>query len=311
MNSRDLLFKLDEFLINTTSIGADETYFIFKELKFSFDVGKCPKNVILCENILLTHLHMDHCAGLPYYISTRGLYNLKPGRIFVLKSEAKKIEKLMHTWEEMEQCRYRYELVPIEPYKEYYITKDLLFQAFPVCHRVPCLGYTLYRQVKKLKKEYLGLSSQQIVELKKNNVAIVNVINNPLVSFLGDTNINVFHDAAALDVFKDSKLLILEATFLADGDESLASGRGHLHFNDIKKILPLLNNQKILLTHFSQRYSEYYVMKMLKKTFAKEEWQRIIPLCPKILLQKPDKVQEIPQISCPAEFFTKHKNSES
>ncbi|NJK89963.1 MAG: hypothetical protein HC923_11620 [Myxococcales bacterium] len=61
--------------------------------------------------MLLTHAHIDHAAGLPYYVSLRALYRLPPPKIYVPASAEAPLRDLLSIWTRLESDSDRCELV--------------------------------------------------------------------------------------------------------------------------------------------------------------------------------------------------------
>ena len=62
---------LGDFSLAGYSVAGEETLIISPELDCTFDIGKCPREALTVDNVLLSHGHMDHVAGLPYYFAQR------------------------------------------------------------------------------------------------------------------------------------------------------------------------------------------------------------------------------------------------
>jgi ribonuclease BN (tRNA processing enzyme) len=65
------------------SVAGEETIVQVPELNVCFDIGRCPYFALTSDIICLTHGHMDHVAGLPYYLSQRAFQGMKPGTILL------------------------------------------------------------------------------------------------------------------------------------------------------------------------------------------------------------------------------------
>src|SRR4030042_1045068 len=82
MASHNLAYiKIDDLEIIGYSVAAEETVVAMPQLDVCFDIGKAPNQVISINNILLTHGHMDHAAGIAYYLSHRNFCGQSPGTI--------------------------------------------------------------------------------------------------------------------------------------------------------------------------------------------------------------------------------------
>jgi ribonuclease Z len=136
--------------------------------------------------------------------------------------------------------------------------KDLEVRAFPVEHRVPSLGYTISAKKKKLKPEYQGMPGPEIARLRKEGVEVQVDLVTPEVTFIGDCIGESLLKEAHI---WDSRVLFLEATFLAPGEAALAAKKGHTHVDEIAAALSSLGEERvrcevIVLKHFSMRYSK-------------------------------------------------------
>ena len=61
------------------SVAGEETVVGLPQLDVCFDIGKAPDQVIPINHVLLTHGHMDHAAGIAYYLSQRNFCGMSAG----------------------------------------------------------------------------------------------------------------------------------------------------------------------------------------------------------------------------------------
>ena len=54
-------------------------------------------------------------------------------------------------------------------------------------------------------------------------------------------------------------VVIIECTFIFDGEEQIATNKKHIHWNQLKPFVLKYPGTQFILTHFSQRYSDYVV----------------------------------------------------
>jgi ribonuclease Z len=80
MSSHNLSYiKIDDFEILGYSVAGEESVVGMPQLDVCFDIGKAPDQIIPINHVLLTHGHMDHSAGIAYYLSHRNFMKMSPG----------------------------------------------------------------------------------------------------------------------------------------------------------------------------------------------------------------------------------------
>jgi len=229
--------EINDLTIIGYSIAAEETVVAIPQLDVCFDIGKAPDQVISINNVLLTHGHMDHAAGIAYYLSHRNFEGQSPGTVLAPKNLIAQIKKVMNAWGKLDGNEVPANLIGIEPSGEYQVKPNIFARAFPTSHCRGSLGFTVIEKRKKLKSEYSKLNSRQIVELKKQGVEIDYTLEIPIVTYLGDTG---YADYDKLEYIKNSKILIVECTFYVDEHIERAKAGKHLHFNEFRELISKL-----------------------------------------------------------------------
>jgi ribonuclease Z len=166
-------------------------------------------------------------------------------------------------------------LAPNPVTDEYRVKPNLVARAFPVKHSRGAVGYCLLETRKKLKKEYHGLSGKQIVELKKQGVDIQDVIEIPLVSYLGDTQ---YVDYSQIDYISKSKILIAECTFFEDEHTDRAFAGKHMHIDEFAPLIERMENEHVIITHLTHRTSITEAKKTLKERLSEETYKKVMLL---------------------------------
>ena len=135
------------------SLAGEETVVAAPEYNVCFDVGRAPREIIPIDNLCLSHGHMDHAAGLAYYLSHRGFIGNSPGRVILPKPLAEPVERLMEVWADIEGHPSPAEIIGVEPLADVPIRRDLTIRTFETNHGTPSLGYTVIEERHKLKPE--------------------------------------------------------------------------------------------------------------------------------------------------------------
>lgn len=263
---------MGDFTLVGYSVGGVESVVIAPELDCVFDIGKCPAEALTVNHVLLTHGHMDHAAGLPYYFSQRDFQGIADGTALVPRELAGPLDKLLQAWGEVEGHVAPYRLVAMSDGDDYQIRRGLLARAFATRHVRGSLGFSLVEVRNKLKAEYLDLTGPQIVALKDKGVEITDRIEVPLVAYLGDTARANYSD---LPHVAGARALIIECTFFDPEHTRRAKLGKHLHVEDLPSVLEGMDNERIVITHVSRRTYMGEAMKILRKVLPKDILQRV------------------------------------
>jgi ribonuclease Z len=264
--------EIDNLEIIGYSVAGEETVVAIPQLDVCFDIGKAPDQVIPINNVLLTHGHMDHAAGLAYYLSQRNFCGISAGTIVAPQNLLAPMRDIIDAWSKLDGSNIPAKLVGVKPGDEYQIKPNLVARAFPTKHTRGSVGFTVIEKRKKLKPEYSGLSGPQIVELKKQGTEIDFPLEFPIVTYLGDTQ---YVDYSQLQYIVDSKILIAECTFYEDEHTDRAKAGKHMHVDELAKLLGNLNNEHIVITHTTQRTPMHEIRRTLSKALPKDIYDKI------------------------------------
>ena len=267
--------KIDDLEIIGYSVAGEETVVAMPQLDVCFDVGKAPDQIIPINNVLLTHGHMDHAAGIAYYLSQRNFCGIAAGTIFAPDNLLGPIKDIIAAWARLDGNQIPAKLVGVKPGDEYQIKPNLFARVFPTKHSKGSVGYSVIEKRKKLKPEYIGLKSPQIVELKKRGVEIDYPVEIPVVTYLGDTQ---YVDFSQLKYIVESRILIAECTFYEGEHSGRAEAGKHMHIDEFVTLLKKLNNEHIVITHITQRTPMREIRKILKEALPAEMGDKIILL---------------------------------
>ena len=273
MSSHNLArIEIDNLEIIGYSVAGEETVVAMPQLDVCFDVGKAPDQIIPVNHVLLTHGHMDHSAGIAYYLSQRNFCGLIAGTVLAPLNLIGTIKEILAGWERLDGNQIPAKLVGVKAGDEYEIKPNLFVRVFPTKHCPGSVGYSVIEKRKKLKAEYVGLNGPQIVELKKQGIEIDYPLEVPIASYLGDTQ---YVDFSQLDYIAKSKILIAECTFFLEEHVNRAEAGRHMHIEEFAGLIERMQNEHIIITHLTQRMGIGEAKAILKKALGKKTYEKV------------------------------------
>ena len=255
------------------SVAGITTSVAFPDGEVCFDVGQGLPFQIPIPNILLTHGHMDHIAGLPYYLSQRYFQGMKPGTVVLPRELEGPVDTMLKCWRQVERQGTPYTLIPMQAGQLHEVRKDFAIRAFATHHGGVSLGYALISVREKLKPEYFGKSGPELAQMRKQGIEIQYRLEVPLVAFLGDTTAGAVFDQP--DV-QNAEILITEITFFDPDHKHKAKAGKHMHLDAFAELLPKLKNKWIVINHVTRRSGIKRARRQLARKVGEEQMQRIL-----------------------------------
>ncbi|MDH5752853.1 MAG: MBL fold metallo-hydrolase [Deltaproteobacteria bacterium] len=262
--------KFPQETINAFSIAALSTYAYVPEMNVAFDMGDCLMDAVPIQRVFISHGHGDHTRCLLRHVSLRRLLGMDPAEYYIPRETLEGFRAISAAWQKMEYHKGRKEhkepnFIPLDAGNEVTLNRQLVAQAFGVTHTMPSLGYTLFELRKKLKPEYHGTESLELARLRREGVEFEDEFRVPRLTFIGDSTIETLYRERHIG---QSHILFLELTFLMEDERELARRRGHTHLDDLLEFLQqcpdALQNEHIILKHFSMRYTRRQIFSILK-----------------------------------------------
>jgi ribonuclease Z len=268
--------RLAGHTVDAISIGGIETCIQLPDLDLAFDIGRCPHAAVKRSRVLLTHTHMDHAGGIAYHAATRDLYKVRPPTWYVPAVNEADLRDLVEVWRRLDKSDIPCTIVGCSPGDSLDLGKGWLARPFRSPHRVHCQGYAIVRVRHRLRPELVGLGEDEIRRRKLAGEQVSEPAETVEVAFTGDTLPEVIEAEGAV---RTARLLVIECTFL---DERVpvkkARESGHIHLDELLDRAELLQNEAILMTHFSARYSEAEIVRILDKRLPGPLRERVTPL---------------------------------
>lgn len=252
--------------VSTAGIG---TCLTIPEWKVCLDVAQGLPFAFPMNYFLISHMHQDHAAGIPYLISQKAMQSHRPAKFFLPPGTAEDMDQIMSAWSRLEGHVYDFSFQELRPGTRTLLYGNLYAESFLTKHRVVSQGYTLLVKNKRLDQRYAHLSRQELIKLKDQGISIEKPLFIPKVSFTGDTQIE-FLDLSPNVV--NSETLVMEVTYI-DEKKGVESARkwGHIHFKELVERIPRIQSKNIVWIHLSARYSRNQVQAMIDEFLPHEK----------------------------------------
>ncbi|MCC6371465.1 MAG: RNAse Z [Bacteroidia bacterium] len=258
------------------------TWYFVEELGILFDAGDGIVSSLMqksrkINHVFISHADRDHLTGLFQFNQLNARagfpvlhYPKDCGSFPPLENFTKQFDAHVAgtVWKKLEDK------------EKIYLREDLYVQAIRNNHVAAekgihkSFGYKVVSVKKKLKPEYSVLSPAQIKEVivNKGKEATLMDVETILLAYSGDTPVENFEQ------WNGAETLIHEATFLGGPEDANIKTHGNKHsqLNDVIKAVSQIELGKLVLGHFSSRYSHQQIDEAIKK--ACEEYAIKIPV---------------------------------
>jgi ribonuclease Z len=250
------------------SVAGIETCIEVPSLKLLLDLGRCSPSAVNQRLVLVSHGHLDHLGAITLHAARRALLGMEEGVYVVPHAIGPRVEALFEAAGALDGQTIPRRIVPLMPGEDFPIGKHRWVRPFETFHRVPSQGYTVWERRSRLREEFRGLPGTKLGELRRGGVAIEESHEVALLSFTGDTRVEVLERSPEL---QRTETLVIEASFL---DERItvpqAREMGHIHLDELAERAALLPRSEIVLSHFSARYQDAEIEPLVRRRLPDE-----------------------------------------
>ena len=240
--------------VHGESVSGLGTRLTVPELGITFDMGSCPLSAVSeASTVLITHGHMDHVGAAARLASLRDLSGMSPPRFVVPDHTVEAFEAMFAAFESLNRCALPRKVLVVAPGGKVDLGRGITAEAFPATHCIPAVSYGVWREVRKLRDEFVGKPGSEIAAAKAGGVEVTRATTTLEFVYTGDTTMGVFD---LNPVLYTAKTLAMEVTFFAAHPEEKAREYGHTHIREVLDRADRFRNEKIVLVHNSARYSE-------------------------------------------------------
>lgn len=225
-------------------------------------------------HIFISHLHGDHCFGLPGLIASFRLLGREiPLHIYGPKGIKEMLETIFRITETQRGFEVVYHELESKISEKIYEDKRLEVYTIPLNHRIYCNGYLFREKPKERHLNMEEISKYDEIEIcdyhnlkagkdfvlqdgyvLKNEHLTTNPERSVSYAFCSDTR----YLESVIPVIKNVSVLYHESTFLKDLKE-MADYTGHSTAEEAAQIALKANAGKLILGHFSNRYDDLSV----------------------------------------------------
>ncbi|HEX8169679.1 MAG TPA: MBL fold metallo-hydrolase [Thermoanaerobaculia bacterium] len=257
-----ITIQAPHFTLEGRSRAGHETFFRVRELGVALDIGRGPDAVIPMGEVFITHAHLDHAAGMPFWAGQRRLQGLRGGTLHVPAEAAEDVRELLRIQEKLTGAEFEVSVHGMAAGDEVACGRRHVVRAHAAPHRVAARAYEFFERRHHLREEYAQLPFAEIARLRKEGTDVEEQFRTSILLYTGDTDRGIFETCEA--VFR-SEVLVVECSFLADGHQDRAARYRHIHVDDIADFADRFENELIVLTHFSRRYSHEEIRTLVKR----------------------------------------------
>ncbi len=225
-------------------------------------------------HIFISHLHGDHCFGLPGLIASFRLLGRETAlHIYGPKGIKEMLETIFRITETQRVFEVVYHELENKESEKIYEDNRVEVYTIPMNHRVYCNGYLFREKTKDRHLNMQEISKYPEIEtcdyhnlklgkdfqlsdgyILKNEILTTDPAKSVSYAFCSDTR----YREEIVPIIQDVDVLYHEATFLHDLKE-MADYTGHTTALEAARIARKANVGKLILGHFSNRYGDLTV----------------------------------------------------
>ena len=286
------MINFDKLTISGYSTALFSTWFFIEELGLLFDVGDGVSSTLLqksrkIKNVFISHTDRDHLTGLLQFNQLNAREGLPPRfqgePIIHYPTDSGSFPALAVFMKKFDWHVQGTVWKPIRENQDFEIKPKIFVHSIrnnhvPVAEGITkSLSYLVQTKIPKLKAEFQQLSGNEIktIAQEKGRDFLTQVETKNILGYSGDTPVDNY------DHWNNTKILIHEATFLDDNETLNSHKNKHSNLEEVIKMVVEIKVEKLILSHFSSRYSKAEIDAAIRKLCKKYKIEipvyRILP----------------------------------
>lgn len=252
-----------DLTIEGYSRAAVQTYWRLPEFKIGFDLGAQPWSFMGTGTWFVSHTHLDHIVAIPSYVARRRMMKMEPPVIYLPEPAIEPVQKILKYFTRLDRGRMPCDLRPIRPGDEIELSREHVVTVSETVHTVPSMGFVVWERRRKLKPEYKPLAGDQIRDLRLSGVEVTEEHRLPRFAYLGDSAPGGLDNCPAM---YQAQVLVMEMTFVAPSHRKDKIHKfGHMHLDDVIERRDRFQNELVIGSHFSTRYTDHRVRQLVER----------------------------------------------
>lgn len=226
-------------------------------------------------HIFISHLHGDHCFGLPGLLSTMALHEAGGTvTVHIMKEGAELFSRMMERF--CGPTTYDLQWNVLDPHERRVIVErdDFIVESFPLNHRVECCGF-MFREKPKPRHllgdvaNFYGIPHYLRQQIRMGGDFVMpdgTVVPNERLTSAADPSAGYAYCSDTLPskrvaaTIEGCDTVYHEATY-GDDNAHLARRRGHSTARQAGEIAALAGAERLIIGHYSKRYTDDEVLR--------------------------------------------------
>lgn len=253
-----------------------------KKLHLAFDMGYACQQSVKCNHVFISHGHMDHCSAMHQHASKRSLMRNSHAKYYLGSELVRPMETIQENLNQISEFPFQADWTVTNPNDVVQLPGPYHVVPFKTFHRVPSMGFLLYKTTSEVKEEFSKYSRSELKQMELRGEQVYNEVVSPELAYTGDTTFEVFTPPSIPDLLK-VKVLITECTYIntvKNINEALTRERGHIHLHEIIRNQHIFSDvQALMLVHFSERYKAENIFHTINKLCPTELKGKLYSAC--------------------------------